>query len=135
MEESRNPDSLWRHYFGILPREFTNFPPFWSPEEKKMYEESRDYELITMRLPSLIVDYRRISEVVPEFANEYSVLEFIEMKLLVKSRTFGLSMNDEDDDKMSGAIPWADSYNHGPGSSWGYKVKEDGRRGFFITAK
>ena len=87
------------------------------------------------RNATFIMDYQKIANAVPEFSNEYSLLEFIETKLLVKSRTFGLDYEGNGED-TTGAVPWADSSNHGRGTTfWGYKIKNDGRRGFFVKAK
>jgi histone-lysine N-methyltransferase SETD3 len=35
MQERRNPDSYWNPYMDILPKQFTNFPVFFTEEEKK----------------------------------------------------------------------------------------------------
>ena len=88
---------------------------------------------MTKRNAYFIKAYQTIVDAVPEFGNEYSLLEFIETKLLFNSRTYFLDY--DDDDQSIGAVPWADSYNHGTGTSWRYKIKDDGRRGFFFTAK
>lgn len=35
MQERRNPDSYWIPYMEILPKQFNNFPIFFTDEEKK----------------------------------------------------------------------------------------------------
>jgi hypothetical protein len=36
MQERRKPDSEWNIYINILPQSYTNFPIFFTLEEKKM---------------------------------------------------------------------------------------------------
>ena len=71
---------------------------------------------------TFLMAYQQIAKAVPEFSNEYSFLEFIETKLLVKSRTFSLNFKDDDDNKSTASVPWASGYNHGTGTTWFYKI-------------
>jgi protein-histidine N-methyltransferase len=36
LEEMKNPDSFWRPYLQVLPKDFSNFPAFFKPEEIRM---------------------------------------------------------------------------------------------------
>ena len=40
LQERRNPETKWEPYFDILPKNVTNFPIFFTPEEKKWLEGS-----------------------------------------------------------------------------------------------
>lgn len=33
LQERCNPDSFWRPYLDVLPKNYTNFPIFYSPED------------------------------------------------------------------------------------------------------
>ena len=35
MQERRKPDSMWQTYIDILPKQYTNFPIFFTAEEKQ----------------------------------------------------------------------------------------------------
>jgi len=38
--ELNNPNSKWKHYLDILPKNFDNFPIFFSDEEKSYFKGS-----------------------------------------------------------------------------------------------
>ena len=90
MEERRNPNSLWRYFINILPITFSNFPIFWSAEELEWLKGSSNYVNALKKPYKLINDYEAIAKAVPEFREEYSLLEYMETRTLIKSRTFGL---------------------------------------------
>jgi hypothetical protein len=40
MQEKRKPNSYWQSYIDILPKELTNFPIFFTEDEKKWLKGS-----------------------------------------------------------------------------------------------
>jgi len=40
MQEKRKPDTIWIAYIDILPKSYSNFPIFYTEEEKKWLEGS-----------------------------------------------------------------------------------------------
>ena len=62
----------------------------------------------------------------PEFTEEYSLIEFMETILVTKSRSFSLAINGPNGKKVSGLVPWADTFNHdsNPPTKWFYEIED-----------
>ena len=53
MEEKRKPDSYFRKFIEILPKNFTNFPIFYTTEERKWLEGSAMQNVISDKIKDI----------------------------------------------------------------------------------
>jgi len=68
MQERRKPESEWQYYIDILPKCYSNFPIFFTAEEKKMLLGSPFLDQIEEKIVDIKSDYDLICKEVPEFA-------------------------------------------------------------------
>jgi protein-histidine N-methyltransferase len=68
MQERRKPESIWQYYIDILPKNFTNFPIFFTEEEKKWLQGSPFLDQIEEKIVDIKADYDLICKEVPAFA-------------------------------------------------------------------
>ena len=67
MQERRKPESYFKEFIDILPKNFTNFPIFYTAEERKALEGSAMQNVITDKIRDIQMDYNMITTEVPEF--------------------------------------------------------------------
>jgi histone-lysine N-methyltransferase SETD3 len=89
MQERRKPESEWQIYIDILPKCYTNFPIFFTDEEKKWLQGSPFLDQIEEKLVDIKADYDTICKEVPEFA-QFPIQEYKEIRMMVSSRIFGV---------------------------------------------
>jgi histone-lysine N-methyltransferase SETD3 len=129
LQERRVQDSFWQPYLDILPKSFTCFPIFFTPDEKAWLTGSPFLRQIEDKIEDIKVDYDMILAIAPEFG-QFSVREFSEIRVSVSSRIFGMEI---DGVKTDGFVPLADMLNHKRPrqTSWSYDQAKDG---FIIEA-
>ena len=93
LEEMKNPGSVWKPYFDILPIDTSNFPVLWSSQDLEWLEGSIVKRWTKNRQAILVKAYNQIAEDVYEFREEYSLHEFLVARLLTKSRSFKLPVD------------------------------------------
>ena len=94
LEERRNPDSKWLHYFETLPKEWDTQMIFMNEEELSWFEGSEILNYVGQFKKRLEHDYALISENIPGFSDKYSEREFMENYKAIQTRMFGL-VNDD----------------------------------------
>jgi len=129
MEETRKPDSYWAKYIDILPKSFEVYPIFYTEEEMSWLENTDMVRMVKTKLEDMKKDYDTITTEVPDF-KQFPLKEYMEKRLLVASRIFGIDIYDN---KTDGFVPYADMLNHKRPreTSWTYCNK---RQGFIIEA-
>ena len=129
MQERRKPDSPWNIYIDILPKAYTNFPIFFTSEEKRHLEGSPFLDQIEEKIADIKSDYDLICKEVPEYA-QFPLKEYSEIRMMVSSRIFGIQIEGV---KTDGFVAYADMLNHKRPrqTTWNYT---DDRRGFIIEA-
>lgn len=108
MQERRKPDTEWKYYIDILPKSYTNFPIFFTPEEKKYLEGSPFLDQVEEKIIDIKSDYDLICREVPEFA-QFPLQEYSEIRMMVSSRIFGIQIEGV---KTDGFVAYADMLNH-----------------------
>ena len=108
LQEKHNDDSKWKNYLSILPKNYTNFPIFYTSDELKLLEGSPFLQQVLDKLRDIETDYKSIISACPEF-EKYSFKEFCEMRMAVSSRIFGIKLNGKKTDCFA---PFADMLNH-----------------------
>ena len=68
MQERRKDLTIWDPYIDILPKNYTNFPIFFTEEEKKWLKGSPFLDQIHEKIEDIKSDYDLICKEVPEFA-------------------------------------------------------------------
>ena len=68
MQERRKDHTIWDPYIDILPKNYTNFPIFFTEEEKKWLKGSPFLDQIHEKIEDIKSDYDLICKEVPEFA-------------------------------------------------------------------
>ena len=58
LEQSRVPNSYWKNYLNILPKDFSEFPLFWSDEDLEWLKGSTLQKAIQNRRKGLENDYK-----------------------------------------------------------------------------
>ena len=117
--DMKNPNSFYKDYYEILPKNINNFPLLWGTKVLNLLKGTILLNKIYDRKKYLINDYKIICNNCPGFENEFSFERFIKIRLLVGSRNFGIFI---DGIKKSAMVPLADSFNHSfePTLNWGY---------------
>lgn len=108
MEERRKSASFFDKFIDILPKNFDNFPIFYTQEERAWLQGSPFQHMISEKIKDIQSDFNLISKEVPEY-REFSLKEYSEIRMMVASRIFGIQVNGE---KTDGFVPYADMLNH-----------------------
>lgn len=87
LTQFHDPNSVWKPYMDVYPKNVDNFPMFYTEEEKKMLTGSSMVEHITSEIEEIKEEYDEIVKAVPEFS-QFSFDEYIKNKTLVISRIF-----------------------------------------------
>lgn len=104
--EKNNPK--WKFYFDLLPKNFSNFPIFYTDEELNYLIGSPFLNQIIDKKSDIKKDYLKLCEHIPYFKN-FSLKEFMEARAIISSRIFGISINNTKTDVL---VPFADLLNH-----------------------
>jgi histone-lysine N-methyltransferase SETD3 len=89
MQERRKEHTEWFPYIDILPKSYTNFPIFFTEEEKAWLEGSPFLDQIAEKIDDIKSDYDLICKEVPEYA-QFPLKEYSEIRMMVSSRIFGI---------------------------------------------
>ena len=104
--EEKNPK--YKYYFDLLPKDFSNFPIFYTNKELEYLKGSPFLSQILEKKEDMKNDYNKICEYLPDF-KQFSYLKFVEARVLISSRIFGISINENKTDVLA---PFADLLNH-----------------------
>lgn len=91
-----------------MPKEFSNFPIFYTNDERKWLEGSPIQNAISEKVRDMKHDYELICKEVPDFA-QFSFKEFSECRMIVSSRIFGIDIHGT---KTDAYVAYADMLNH-----------------------
>jgi histone-lysine N-methyltransferase SETD3 len=108
LQEKANPNTEWKDYLDILPKQYNNFPVFYSSEEMKELEGSPCLDQIYQKINDIKFDYDSILKTIPDFS-KFSFKDFMEMRMVVSSRIFGVKIAGRKTDCLA---PLADMLNH-----------------------
>ena len=87
MVQFHDASSWWAPYMDVYPKLVSNFPMFYSEEEKKELQGSPMLKHIDSEIKEIKDEYELIVAAVPEF-KQFSFEEYIRNKTLVISRIF-----------------------------------------------
>ena len=104
--EEKNPK--YKYYFDLLPKDFSNFPIFYTNKELEYLKGSPFFYQILEKKEDMKSDYNKLCKYLPDF-KQFSYQKFCEARLLISSRIFGISINDTKTDVLA---PFADLLNH-----------------------
>ena len=104
--EEKNPK--YKYYFDLLPKDYSNFPIFYTNKELEYLKGSPFLSQILEKKEDMKNDYNKLCEYLPDF-KQFSYLKFIEARVLISSRIFGIAINDNKTDVLA---PFADLLNH-----------------------
>ena len=104
--EEKNPK--YKYYFNLFPQDFSNFPIFYTNKELDYLKGSPFLSQILEKKQDMKNDYDKLCEYIPDFS-QFSFLKFCQARLLISSRIFGISINDNKTDVLA---PFADLLNH-----------------------
>ena len=128
LEEMAKEDSFFKTYVDILPKSYDNFPAFFTDEEKTWLAGSPFLDELNDKVAEIQTAYDTICEAVPEYAAAFSHKQFSEMRMLVASRIYGLTM--EDGKETDAFVPYADMINHSYPMEVAYRYSK--KRGGFV---
>ena len=106
--ERKKLNTKWRNYFEILPKDYTNFPIFYTQEELDLLKGSPFLSTILDKKDDIKKDYDKICEMIPDF-KVHSFYDFCEVRMAVSSRIFGIKIENKKTDVLA---PFADLLNH-----------------------
>ena len=104
--EKNNPK--WKFYFDLLPKDFSNFPIFYTDDELQYLKGSPFLNQILDKKSDMKKDYLKLCEYIPLF-NQFTFDQFMEARMIISSRIFGISINNNKTDVL---VPYADLLNH-----------------------
>ena len=108
MEEKRKAQSHFKFFIDILPKGYTNFPIFYTKEEREWLSGSPFQNQITDKIKDIQADYSLICKEVPDY-RQFPLKEYSEMRMMVASRIFGIQI---DGHKTDAFVAYADMLNH-----------------------
>lgn len=129
LQEKAKDTSFWQPYLDILPESYSNFPIFYTDDEKEWLTGSPFLDQVIEKIQDIEEDYEAICEAVPEY-RDFPIHEFSKIRMGVSSRIFGMQI---DGIKTDGFVPLADMLNHRRPrqTTWSY---EESKNGFIIDA-
>jgi len=129
LNELNNPNTKWKSYLEILPKDFSSFPIFYTDEEFAALEGSSFLQQILEKKEDMKRDYNKICNHIPEFS-KFDYKKFCEIRMVVSSRIFGVKIECKKTDVLA---PFADLLNHKrPRSThWYY---DEMHKAFFIQS-
>ena len=104
--EENNPK--YKYYFDLFPKNFSNFPVFYTKEELEYLKGSPFLNQILEKKQEMKNDYIKICEYIPNF-KQFKFSQFKEARVLISSRIFGIAINNNKTDALA---PFADLLNH-----------------------
>ena len=104
--EEKNPK--YKYYFDLLPKDYSNFPIFYTNKELDYLKGSPFLSQILEKKEDMKADYNKLCEYLPDY-KQFSYLKFCEARVLISSRIFGIAINDNKTDVLA---PFADLLNH-----------------------
>jgi histone-lysine N-methyltransferase SETD3 len=129
LQEIHNSNSKWKHYIDILPKDYTNFPIFFTDDELGLLTGSPFLLSVLEKREDIRKDYEHVCKRIPEF-EKFSFKEFCEARMAVSSRIFCVKIDGRKTDVLA---PMADLLNHKRPrqTHWVY---DEGQKSFIITA-
>lgn len=130
MQERRKEKQDYPQYLDILPKGLGDFPIFFTEEERAFLKGSPFLQQVYEKIEDIKIDYDLITKEVPEFGELFTLKEYSEVRMMVSSRIFGITVHGV---KTDGFVPYADMLNHRRPrqTTWYYS---DEREGFIIEA-
>ena len=104
--EEKNPK--YKYYFDLLPKDFNNFPVFYSKDELEYLKGSPFLTQILEKKKDMKKDFIKLCELIPGF-KKFKFNKFKEARMLISSRIFGISIHENKTDVLA---PFADLLNH-----------------------
>lgn len=98
----------FEEYLDILPKNVSDFPIFFSDEDKKFLKGSPFLNQVNEKIEDIQTDYDLICKEVPEY-KQFTIQEYSKVRMIVSSRIFGITVNGV---KTDGFVPYADMLNH-----------------------
>ena len=104
--EENNPE--YKYYFDLLPRDYSNFPIFYTQNELEYLSGSPFLNLIINKKIDMQMDYDKLCEKIENFS-QFSFDKFCKARCIISSRVFGITIHGEKTDAL---VPFADLLNH-----------------------
>ena len=104
--EEKNPK--YKYYFDLLPKDYSNFPIFYTNKELEYLKGSPFLPQILEKKEDMKADYNKLCEYLPDF-KQFPYIKFCEARVLISSRIFGIAINENKTDVLA---PFADLLNH-----------------------
>jgi hypothetical protein len=115
MYDMDSGSSFFKPYYDMLPKDFDNFPIFWSEETLDEMAGSELPKAVRERYNAIRSDYDAMVRAVPDFGHRFSFKKFMWMRTAVGSRNFTI----KPDTSIKGVraarlamVPLADMLNH-----------------------
>jgi len=104
--------SEWFHYLDLLPKEFPSCPIFYSDEDFDQLKGSSFVPRAKKHKETLEAQFEAVSKIVPGFADNYTVSEFLWARAAIATRTFGWNIPGIGDGVRDFMVPLGDMFNH-----------------------
>ena len=98
----------WKFYFDLLPKDFSNFPIFYTEKELEYLKGSPFLNQVLDKKIDMKMDYDKICYYIPSF-NQFPYKKFCEARMMISSRIFGIQIGENKTDVLA---PFADLLNH-----------------------
>lgn len=108
LEEMMKKDSLWKPYMDVYPKTASNFPIFYTNEEKALLVGTSMLDKLNLDSIITIEEYSELIDKVPEF-EAIEIDDYIRLMQLTGSRLFAVEMKGKKERIM---VPVADMFNH-----------------------
>lgn len=125
LQEKLKSNSFWKPFIDILPRNYNDFPQFYTAEELDQLKSSFVLDMIKARNISLEIEFKQMELAIPEFCKKITLRDFVWARIAIISRVFHIELHN--DKNTQGIVPMADMLNHSkePGTKWSFYPDED----------
>eukprot|EP00928_Gymnodinium_smaydae_P078848 TRINITY_DN62911_c0_g1_i1.p1 TRINITY_DN62911_c0_g1~~TRINITY_DN62911_c0_g1_i1.p1 ORF type:complete len:589 (+),score=97.27 TRINITY_DN62911_c0_g1_i1:73-1767(+) len=113
MEHRRlGPASEWSAYLDMLPSAFPTNPAFYSDEDWRWLTGSTFIGRAAKHRDSFKSQFETVADLVPGFADNYTLREFMWARTAISSRVFGWRLAGVDPEDTDFMVPLGDMFNH-----------------------
>ena len=125
--EEKNPK--YKYYFDLLPKDYNNFPIFYTHEELGYLSGSPFLNSVINKKIDMQMDYNKLCEKIENFS-QFSFDKFCKARCIISSRVFGITIHNVKTDAL---VPFADLLNHRRPrqTQWFY---DDDKNAFIVQA-
>ena len=111
LDERKKPQDQQKFgpYLDICPTNFDHFPIFFTQEEVELLKGTQFITFLDHMIKEFYGSYHLICKLIPQFGEKYTIIQYLQARLLSLSRSFKVNMEGKN---TSNLLPMVDVFNH-----------------------